>query len=127
MSAKPLGRQAYRYLLVTGLSAVTTVALPTFLHEILGIEEEIAVAIALVIAFCINFLMARSYIYESDGHLGGQALKFLATSGLFRLAEYAGFLVLHTWLGVVYWIALIVVLVVSSVLKFFAYRVFVFS
>ena len=122
----PLHQQVYRYLLMTGLSAVVTVGLPALLHEVFGVGEERAVAVSLAVAFCVNFLTARFYIFRSGGHIGGQLVRFALVSAAFRIGEYLAFLVLHTWLGLMYLVALAAILFVSIVLKFFSYRHFVF-
>ena len=119
--------QAARYLLMTGVSALVTLGIPALLHEVFGVGEELSVAISLVAAFCVNFLTTRLYVFGSDGRVGPQLARFALVSAGFRLGEYLAFLVLHTWLGLMYLVALALVLMVSIVLKFFVYRRFVFD
>ena len=127
MSEHPIFGQAVRYLLMTGLSALVTLGIPALLHEVFDVGEELSVAISLVIAFCVNFLTTRLYVFTSDGRVGPQLVRFALVSAGFRLGEYIAFLILHTWLGLMYLVALALVLIVSIVLKFFAYRQFVFD
>jgi putative flippase GtrA len=116
-----------RFLAVTVVSAGVTLGAPVLLHELVGMGEEIAVAVALFTAFCLNFFMARIYVFRSGGAVVPQLVRFAGASLAFRLAEYLAFLALHLWLDLFYVLAVAVVLVVSFVLKFLFYRVFVFG
>lgn len=121
-------RSALRYCLVGAANAVGGLTLTALLHEVAHAPEELAYAVALATLFVINFFVARHYVYEAaDGGAKGQFTRFLASSASFRLLEYLGFLILHSWLGVHYLIAAPVVQVTSFVAKFLFYRAFVFT
>jgi putative flippase GtrA len=115
-----------RYVLATLVSASITLGVPVALHEGLGVDERIAVAVALVIAFVVNFVTTRVYVFKSAGNARAELNRFIAVSLAFRLGEYGLFLLLFS-LGIVYYIAQLVVLILSFVLKFLTYRRFVYG
>ena len=98
------------------------------LHEGLGAPEELAFAVALAVVFVFSFLTSRYLIFEgaSGGDPKRQLLKFALSNAGFRIAEYIGFLVFHTALGIPYVVAIVAVLAVSFLTKFFTYSTVVF-
>jgi putative flippase GtrA len=118
--------QAGRYVVASALSGVLSLSLPFLLHEVLAIAEEVAVAIALVVVFFVNFVALRSYVFRSDGDRFRELTKLAVTSAAFRVAEYGAFLLVHTLAGVHYLVALAIVLSVSAFSKFCVQRAFVF-
>ena len=117
----------HRYFYLSGLSAGITFGAPIILHELAGFEEKDAVGLALVAAFIVNFLVARSYVFRSNGAMLPQLVRFASSSLVFRGGEYLAFLLLHSYLGMFYVLAVGIVLAISFVLKFLFYRVFVFG
>lgn len=122
----PFG-EVSRYTQLAVFSAALNLGLPVLLHEWIGLSERVAVALSLTTAFVVNFAVARGYVFRAGGPMGPQVLRFAAASAGFRVAEYAGFLLLHTILGLHYVLALGAVLVVSFGVKFVFYRAFVFA
>lgn len=118
--------QIFRYLLMTGVSAVFTLGMPVLLHEVFSVEVETSVAIALSVAFVINFLTTRYYVFEAKSGAKGQAVRYVFTSIAFRVSEYLAFLVLHTLLHVYYTVALIIIMFTSLIFKFIVNRIYVF-
>lgn len=118
--------QIVRYLLMTGLSASITLGIPVLLHEVFSLEEEIAVATALIAAFFINFFTIRYYVFSATGGVKGQAARYVLTSIAFRVSEYFAFIVLHTFLNVYYTVALVIIMVTTLVIKFVVNRLYVF-
>lgn len=119
--------QGIRFVIATGISATVTLALPIALHEGIGVSETRAVAVALLLAFFMNFFLTRFFVYRSRGTPGTEFLKYAAFSGVMRGAEYAIFLGLFLVLGAAYYIALFLSLLISWFAKFFILRNFVFS
>lgn len=110
------------------LSFVLVVGLTAGFHELAGFGEESAYLSALIVAFCVNFLGARHYVYRAaHAPIGGQLLRFLASSLGFRAAEFAGFLLLHSIAGIQYLVVVGMIMIVSFVLKYLFFRAFVFS
>ena len=97
-------------------------------HEWLGAPEELAFAVALAVVFFVSFIASRYLIFE--GAARGDARRQLGRFGFwnvgFRLAEYTGFLVFHTLLGLPYLLTIVAVLGVSFLTKFFTYSTVVF-
>lgn len=116
-----------RYVIITGLSFVTNLGLTVFLTEVITFPEEVSYAIALVTVFVMNFLFMRYYIYVSrEGSAKRQFMMYTLSAIGFRGLEYISFLMIHTWFGVQYALAIIEIQVCSSIVKFFYYKVVVF-
>lgn len=113
--------------MMTGMSFCMTMGIPVLLHEVFGVYEENAALIALITAFCINFFTARTFVFQSREAMLPQLLRFFLTSLMFRGGEYLTFLAVHRYLEMYYLLALFSVLLVSFVLKFLFYKVFVFK
>ena len=107
-----------------GLNIAVTVAL----HEWLGAPEELAFAVALLVVFAFSFVTSRYLIFVGAAHGDPkkQLLKFALSNAGFRLAEYLGFLVLHSVLRLPYLLAIVAVLGFSFLTKFFTYSTVVF-
>lgn len=120
-------QQGLRFTLLTGLSAILILGLPIFFHEALRVDEEIAVAISMIVTLVTNFIGMRIFVFRSQGHLLSQGLRFGAYSAMFRLFEYLCFLALFSWGGLHYVLALGIVLVSAFVMKFFVHRALTFK
>lgn len=115
-----------RYVAATGLSAAITLGIPILLHEQFRVEERLAVGIALAIAFVVNFITTRLFVFRSSGNARSELKRFVGVSLAFRLGEYGLFLLLFS-LGIVYYLAQLIVLIISFVLKFLTYKRFVYG
>lgn len=118
----------FRWLVNTAASFVVNLGLTIGLHEGFGVATEIAYAVALVAVFLMNFAFFRYYVFVQEEPLPIRA-QFVAYTGSavgFRLSEYAGFLVMHTLLGVHYVIAIVLVQGAAFVAKYFFYGKLVF-
>ena len=126
-SPSTLSRLA-RFAVMGGVGFVLNIGITVGLHEGLGAPEELAFGVALVVVFVFSFVTSRYLIFE--GTAGGdpkkQLVKFAVSNAGFRVAEYVGFLVFHTVLGIPYVIAIVAVLAVSFLTKFFTYSTVVF-
>ena len=114
--------QLLRFGVSTGFSAAMSFGLPIILHEAFGIEEKVAVAIGFAVAYLGNLLLLRMFVFKSTNDWKRDTAAYVVTNGVFRLLEYAAFLLLLDQAGLSYVPALLAVLVVSSIVKFFAYR-----
>lgn len=119
---KSTWQQVRKFAIVSATSASITLGIPIFLHEILGVDEKIAVLAAFVIAYLVNFLSLRRLVFDSAGSMRADFLKFAGSTLAFRTTEYLLFLLLHEIFGIVYIIALLVILTGSTFAKFFWYR-----
>lgn len=115
-----------RFGLTSALSAVITLGLPVLLHETLGVDPRIAVAIAFIVSFVVNFFTTQRFVFRTRGNSGAALRRFALSSLLFRGAEYVGFLALFH-LGLPYYVAQVIVVGASFVAKFLTLRRFVFK
>jgi putative flippase GtrA len=116
-----------RFLIGSATSYVLVIGTTAVLHEGLHFPPSSAYAVGLVLAFGFNFFFNRHIVFESHESKGGpQALRFLATSGLFRFAEWLAFGLLSTWVTVHYVLVATTVQLMSLLLKYVVFRRFVF-
>jgi putative flippase GtrA len=95
-------------------------------HEVFGWREEIAAAAAVGTLLLINFALGRAYVFRSTGRITYQLPRFVAIALLMRGAEYSMFYVLFASLHVPYLVAITASLTMSSLIKFYVYRTWVF-
>ena len=128
MSASvPIWNRLARFAATGGVAFGLNLSMTVGLHELLGSSEELAFAIALLTVFIFSFFACRYYIFfEARGSIRRQLTLFAASSLGFRCAEYLGFLLLHSMLGVAYVAAVVIILGLSFVTKFVFYRTVVF-
>ena len=126
--SKTLGRMA-RFGAMGAVGFGLNIAVTVSLHEWLGAPEELAFAVALAVVFAFSFLTSRYLIFAGacHGDPRKQFLKFVLSNVGFRVAEYVGFVVLHTVLGLPYLPAIVAVLAFSFLTKFFTYSTVVFA
>ena len=79
-------------------------------HEVLGFSEELAFGITLVVVLVVGFLANRHLVFDaSGGDVRHQSAHYAVASLVFRALQYLSFLVLHTWLGMAYPVAITIV------------------
>lgn len=118
--------QALRFALAAGLSFGISISFPLIFTSVLHLAPEVGVAAALMIAFLVNFLTVRFFVFRSAAPVWPQFFAFSLSVGGFRLLEYLAFLLLYRMLHMHYVVALAGILWVSFALKFFFHRKFVF-
>lgn len=115
-----------RYAILVLVSLITNISLAFGLYQI-GLSESIAFAVALSVAFILNFSGCRWYVFLSTQvPFGIQFIQYAITNGSFRLLEYVSLLFLSTLGFGTYHTRVLLVLATSFVMKFFVYRRFVF-
>ena len=116
-------RSASRFLMVSGVSFLTTFGLTVLGHDWLGMTEESSFATAVSVAFVMNFFFLRFFIYgRSEGSLIKQFLAYCVSAAVFRSLEYFGFTMLVKASIMDYRFITVFVLMTSTVLKFLFYR-----
>ena len=115
-----------RFGISTGLSASVSLGLPILLHELLHVEQKVAVAISQVTVLLMNFLTLRLFVFRAKGSVRGDMLRYFGSAAVFRGLEYLSFLALFELAGLFYLTALIITLVTSTLVKFVWYR-FIFG
>jgi putative flippase GtrA len=117
-----------RFVAVSAVGFPLNLGVTVFVHEVLGASEEVAFAIALMAVFLFNFAACRYIIYRATGgDPRRQLLKYVLFSAVFRLAEYAAFLLVHSVFNTQYLVAAVLVLGTSFFLKFRFYGKVVFT
>jgi putative flippase GtrA len=117
-----------RYGLASAFSLLMILALSAALRELVGLPATLAVAVALLSAFFVNFSLLRRFVFPGQQRAPGrQLLETAATSLSFRVVEYLLFLLLFLGLGVGYLIATTLAVCASALAKFAIYREIVFK
>ena len=117
-----------RYAIASAFSFCFVIAATAGLHEIAGLSQTLAPAVALVAAFAVNFVLLRRFVFPGQSApVGRQLAETAVTSLLFRALEYAIFLALHLGLDVNYLVATGASVCISALGKYFVYREIVFN
>jgi putative flippase GtrA len=117
-----------RFVGVAAVGFPLNLMLTVLVHEVLGASEELAFAVALGTLFVFYFFASRYFTFQAgSGDPRRQLLKYAVFSALFRIAEFLGFLVLHTFFNIQYMISAVVILGTSFFLKFYFYADIVFT
>lgn len=119
-------KQAVRFAAASGASALLSLGIPIVLREGFGVPANTAVAVGFVTVFCVNFFTSRRIVFRSSGGSRADFARFCIASAAFRGAEYGAFLILNDVLRVPYVAALVGILGVSAVTKFFVFRRYVY-
>jgi putative flippase GtrA len=120
-------REPLRYLFVAAFSFLWVLGSSAGLHELVGLGQRLAVALALISALGINFTLLRLFVFPGQSaSVGSQLAATAAVSASFRALEYGGFLLLSGAAGLHYLAATALALLTSSVAKFLIYRNIVF-
>ena len=114
--------EVMRFAIATGLSAIVSLGLPIALHELLHVDQRIAVAVSQLSVLAMNFLTLRVFVFRSSGKARADVFRYGASAITFRGLEYASFLLLFEIVHMFYVTALVVTLCASTVSKFFWYR-----
>jgi putative flippase GtrA len=123
---RQIAGEAARFVGYGLISYVLGIALSAFFREIVGLREEVSVALTLVILFVTNFWLARRFVFRATGHKGKQFALFVTTSVAMRGVEYTTFLALLRIFDVYYLLALTLAMGISGAAKFVLYRTVVF-
>ena len=115
-------KQLFKFLMTSALSAILTLGMPIFLHEIAAVAENRAVLIAFVVAYFFNFFVLKYIVFEGKGKARYDLFKYLAANLAFRAAEYFTYIYLNSVLDYNYVICLLIVLIAFTIIKFFSYR-----
>ena len=117
-----------RYALASAFSFVLVLGLSAGFHEIVGTTETLAVALALALAFVVNFTLLRRWVFPGQtARVGRQAAETALASVSFRALEYGVFLGLHLGVDLDYLVATAASLCLSAGGKFLVYRELVFN
>ena len=128
MGNRNLIRDLRRYALASAFSFCLVLGLSAGFHELVGASETLAVALALALAFAVNFTLLRRWVFPGQTVAAGrQAAETALASVTFRLLEYGLFLGLHLGADLDYLLATAASLCLSAGGKFLVYRGLVFN
>lgn len=121
-----INSQSVRFSILVLVSLVTNISIAFGLYY-LGFSESVSFAIALAVAYLLNFSGCRWFVFISTQvPLGTQFLQYAITNGSFRILEYVSLLLLSALEIGSYHTRVISVLATSFVIKYFVYRKYVF-
>lgn len=121
-ASSPLFAAASRFAVATFASALLSFGLPLALHEVMGLGERLSVGLSFAIAYAFNFIMLRRMVFASEAGWRRDLGLYAGVNATFRLGEFLAFAALRSSAVLSYAAALLVVLTLSTMVKFFAYR-----
>ena len=119
---RPLLRQAVKFAKTTVVSASLTLGLPVLLVEAFNLQQNTAVLVGFVCAYFFNMIVLRYYVFGSRNSWLRDFLKYAVANGIMRMLEFGSFVLLAGKLSIHYVAAILIVLCVGTVTKFFIYR-----
>lgn len=120
-------KELVRFFIGGLVSVGTALSVTTLAHEIWEMPTQTAGALGFVGALLVNFLMLRGFIFrDHSGRFREQVTGYLSAALTFRSLEYGVYYVLSGLAAMQYQVAMVVVMVASSLLKFFVYDKLVF-
>jgi len=132
-SSKPVAKKKdsgtrIRFIIYMLISYCTMQGTIYLAHDKIGLNENLAATIAVVLVSLMNFFWLMIFVYRTaDGHRGRQFWKYLQSIVGFRLWELVVFYLLHELLGIHYLIASTIMQAQSVLMKFVVYNKLVFS
>ncbi len=122
-----LSRQVVGFGIGGAISMGCNLLVTAGLHELAGLDVDLAYISGLATAMVVNFLVCRYAIFaDSTDGPARQFVIHVASTAMFRGFEYAGFFVLHHVIAVHYLAAIVLVQVIFFGVKFAYYRTVVF-
>ena len=83
-----LAKQGLRFLGAGLITFPVGIGVSALAHEVLGMPEKVAAALALVVLLVLGFLLSRQYVFLSNGRIARQAWRFLLVAAAARGTEY---------------------------------------
>lgn len=120
------GKSLFRYGVAGGIGFLINVGGVYILEQHFSWRAERAFALTLTLAYVCNFVLARYYVFSSRSNVYRQVVLFLLVSLLFRGGEYFGFAAIHSAYPMPGAAIAMLVLGVSTIIKFTVYRFLVF-
>lgn len=119
--------QAVRYIIWILSAFAVNLGITCFLTYVVGYNPRIAFLISLIVITTINYFGLRSFVYRATHETHRrQLVKYLATNGFQRSLEYVMFSLFDEYLAPPVYLTVPIVLALSTSMRFFIYRHFVF-
>ena len=122
-----VAKQGLRFLGAGLITFPVGIGVSALAHEIIGMPEKVAAAVALSVLLVLGFVLSRRYVFLSNGRIARRAWRFMLVATAARGIEYLLFLTLFVFGGINYLLSLVMALGISFVFKFFLYRGWIFS
>ena len=90
-----LAKQGLRFLGAGLITFPVGIGVSVLAHEILGLPEKVAAAVALSVLLILGFVLSRRFVFLSNGRIARQAWRFLLVAAAARCTEYVLFLTIH--------------------------------
>jgi len=120
--------RAQRYFVWSAISFALNFGLNVFLFECLGLNAPLSFVLAFCVIFVLNFFASKSWIFsDSTVPFGKQAKRFILSTVIFRFSEFVVFLLIYPALVETHKLAVLAVLSISFVLKYFVSRFYIFN
>lgn len=117
-----------QFALLSAISFAGYLVFTAILHDAIGINAYLSVAVAMVCITLFNFITLRRFIFEPTSRSWlSELIGFLASIAGFRVAEYAAFLLIHGALDTPYLLAYAGILGASALCKFIFLRNILFA
>ena len=84
--------------------------------------EEAAVAVGFLLSYIMNIILMRRLVFQSSNDWRGDTIRYVVTNGAMRLVEYTALIALLDVMGLDYRLCVLLILGVSTLVKFFLYR-----
>lgn len=125
--AKNVRTGLFNVILVNSVNFFGNIFLVVFFKEQLDISAEAAYALTMLVLFCVNFLLFRYIVYKSKRlGLQKQFFMYFVTTVLIRVIEFLAFAKV-TGMVSDYKLAVIIVTIGATALRFIFYRYTVFK
>jgi putative flippase GtrA len=116
-----------KYVIVGGFSYFAAFAQMYLYTLILEISDGPAYALSLVIIMCLNFFLARHWIFDAGGENAvAQGGRFVVVAIFCRAADWCLFMVFSQAIGLPYYVAIFLAMLLIFPLKYFTYKIGVF-
>jgi putative flippase GtrA len=115
-----------RFVVTGGLSAAVDTGTLWLLHGVLGVWLPAATFAGVILAFVVNFLLSRGWVFAARGSAYRQLGRYLllaAANWTITVGAVAGLV----GLGIHYLVARVAILAVMTAVNFVAYRAWVFA
>lgn len=112
-----------RFIVASGVSAILTLALPEIFIRSMQLVPSAAVGISMAIAFVVNFINVKFFVFRSKKDWKSEFIHFLLSNGIIRLLEFFIFNAILLLSDYYYCIILAAVVLLSFVIKYLVFRI----
>ncbi len=125
----PIIVRIYKFLHSSLVAFITNLVVLTTCVELLNFPEPLAYALAVFSATSASFLVCRYFVFKHSERekFFKQYWKFVSSSMVFRIVEFSVFTICVELLNFYYFYVFLVVQTITTIIKFFFYKKFIFK